>query len=101
MRIDTNTRGHLQWFNFRVKNMGKKKVKFNIVNFQKAKTLYQRVSPYSYAGNEALRLQLVPQADQRNGLVSGRRQRQILSKETYLLVPRRLVRALANNSLLP
>lgn len=45
MRIDTNTRGHMQWFNFRVKNNGKKKVKFNIVNFQKEKTLYQRVNP--------------------------------------------------------
>lgn len=43
MRIDSNTRGHLQWFHFVVKNCGKKKVKFNIVNFKKIKTLYQRV----------------------------------------------------------
>lgn len=43
LRIDTNTRGHLQWFNFTVKNCGKSKVRFNIVNFKKAKTLYQRV----------------------------------------------------------
>lgn len=43
LRIDTNTRGHLQWFNFTVKNCGKRRVKFNIVNFKKAKTLYQRV----------------------------------------------------------
>jgi hypothetical protein len=44
MRIDTNTRGHMQWFNFKVKNCGKKKIKFNIVNFQKNKTLYLRVN---------------------------------------------------------
>jgi hypothetical protein len=44
LRIDTNTRGHLQWFNFTVKNCGKRRVRFNIVNFKKAKTLYQRVT---------------------------------------------------------
>lgn len=43
LRIDTNTRGHLQWFNFTVKNCGRTRVRFNIVNFKKAKTLYQRV----------------------------------------------------------
>jgi hypothetical protein len=43
MRVDTNTRGHVQWFNFTVKNNGKKKIKLNIVNFKKLKTLYQRV----------------------------------------------------------
>ena len=42
-RIDSNTRGHLQWFNFTVRNCGKKRVRFNIVNFRKAKTMYQRV----------------------------------------------------------
>lgn len=46
LRIDTNTRGHLQWFNFTVKNCGKGRVRFNIVNFKKAKTLYQRVVLY-------------------------------------------------------
>lgn len=50
MRIDTNTRGHVQWFNFTVKNMGKKTVKFNIVNFRKYKTLYNRdMKPYVYS----------------------------------------------------
>jgi hypothetical protein len=44
MRIDSNTKGHVQWFNFSVKNCGRKKVKFNIVNFKKAKSMYLRVS---------------------------------------------------------
>jgi hypothetical protein len=35
MRIDSNTKGHFQWFNFTVKNYGKKKIKINIVNFRK------------------------------------------------------------------
>jgi cytosolic carboxypeptidase protein 2/3 len=48
LRIDTNTRGHLQWFNFTVKNCAKTRVRFNIVNFKKAKTLYQRVSVVIY-----------------------------------------------------
>jgi cytosolic carboxypeptidase protein 2/3 len=43
MRIDSNTRGHLQWFNFKVRNCGRKSVKFNIVNFSRPKSLYQRV----------------------------------------------------------
>jgi predicted lactoylglutathione lyase len=50
MRIDTNTRGHVQWFNFTVKNIGKKKVRFNIVNFKKNKSLYNRdLKPYIYS----------------------------------------------------
>lgn len=42
MRVDTNTRGHVQWFNFTIKNYSKKKIKLNIVNFKKYKTLYCR-----------------------------------------------------------
>lgn len=50
MRVDTNTRGHVQWFNFSVKNVGKKKVRLNIVNFKKYKTLYSRdMRPYIYS----------------------------------------------------
>lgn len=50
MRIDTNTRGHVQWFNFTVKNFGRKKVRFNIVNFKKIKSLYNReLKPYIYS----------------------------------------------------
>ena len=50
MRIDTNTRGHVQWFNFIVKNNGRKKVRFNIVNFKKYKSLYNRdMKPYIYS----------------------------------------------------
>ena len=50
MRVDTNTRGHVQWFNFTVKNNGRQKVKLNIVNFRKAKSLYNRgMKPYLYS----------------------------------------------------
>ena len=42
MNVDTNTRGHQQWFFFRVRNMKKDtKYKFNIWNFTKPKSLYQ------------------------------------------------------------
>ena len=48
MRVDSNTRGHFQWFNFKVKNMKKnEKYKLNICNFQKDKILYSRgMKPY-------------------------------------------------------
>lgn len=35
MRVDSNTRGHHQWFYFKVSSKGKKRVRFNIVNFTK------------------------------------------------------------------
>jgi hypothetical protein len=44
MRVDTNTKGHTNWYYFTVANgqfLGK--VRFNICNFQKTKSLYQRV----------------------------------------------------------
>ena len=51
MRVDSNTRGHLQWYNFKVKNMFVGTVyRFNICNFQKSKNLYSRgMSPYFYS----------------------------------------------------
>ena len=50
MRVDTNTRGHIQWFNFSVKNNGVKKIKLNIVNFRKFKTLYNRgMKPFVFS----------------------------------------------------
>jgi hypothetical protein len=50
MRADSNTRGHTQWFYFSIKNCGKKKVKLNIVNFKKAKTMYSRgMKPYVFS----------------------------------------------------
>ena len=42
MRIDSNTRGHLQWYYFKVKNNGLKRIKLNLVNFRRKRTLYQR-----------------------------------------------------------
>lgn len=44
MRVDTNTRGHTNWYYFSVKNgpwVGA--VKFNFCNFRREKSLYQRV----------------------------------------------------------
>lgn len=43
MRVDTNTKGHHQWFYFSVMNppeFAKKRVKFNVVNFTKDESLY-------------------------------------------------------------
>lgn len=42
MRVDTNTRGHHQWFFFSCENVSPitKQVKFNIVNFTKQSSLY-------------------------------------------------------------
>lgn len=41
MRVDSNTRGHHQWFYFKVKNQSKVgTVKFNFVNFTKKQSLY-------------------------------------------------------------
>lgn len=42
MRIDSNTRGHLQWYYFRVRNNGLKQIKLNLVNFRRKRTLYER-----------------------------------------------------------
>jgi hypothetical protein len=45
MRVDTNTRGHHQWFYFSVEHGSfykSMKVKFNIVNFTKGESLYSQ-----------------------------------------------------------
>jgi hypothetical protein len=42
MRVDSNTYGHHQWFYFKVKSQGRLKVKFNIVNFTKKRSLYEQ-----------------------------------------------------------
>ncbi len=51
MRVDSNTRGHLQWYNFKVKNMKKNHAYiFNICNFSKPKSLYSRgMKPFAYS----------------------------------------------------
>ena len=44
LRIDSNTRGHLLWFYFSVKNQNQLgKIKMNICNFSKSKNLYKQV----------------------------------------------------------
>lgn len=43
MRVDSNTRGHHQWFYFSVKNSNNRgRVNFNIVNFTKKASLYHQ-----------------------------------------------------------
>ena len=51
MRVDSNTRGHLQWFNFRVRSMEKdREYTFHVCNFQKKKILYARgLRPYVWS----------------------------------------------------
>lgn len=55
MRVDANTRGHLQWYYFKMFNMVPGvKYTINICNFQKAKSLYSRgMKPYIYSHLEA------------------------------------------------
>ena len=59
MRVDSNTRGHHQWFYFSVQNLDfKGKVKFNIVNFTKRASLYgqgMKVNTYSTKENEKIK----------------------------------------------
>jgi hypothetical protein len=43
MRVDTNTKGHHQWFYFSIVNPGSlagKKIRFNVANFTKNHSLY-------------------------------------------------------------
>ncbi len=51
LRIDSNTRGHLLWFYFSVKNGSKLgDMKMNICNFSKSKTLYTNgLKPYVFS----------------------------------------------------
>jgi hypothetical protein len=51
LRIDSNTRGHTQWYYFSIKN-GKKneKIILNICNITKGKTLYEQgMKPYIFS----------------------------------------------------
>lgn len=46
MRVDTNTRGHHQWFYFNISynsdsHFKSKRIKFNICNFTKKQSLYK------------------------------------------------------------
>lgn len=47
MRVDTNTKGHRQWYYFSIKNSNKQMIKLNIFRFKKQYSLYQRgMRPY-------------------------------------------------------
>ena len=41
MRVDSNTKGHANWFFFKVTNFGDGAVTFNLINFQKNGLLYR------------------------------------------------------------
>jgi cytosolic carboxypeptidase protein 2/3 len=51
MRVDANTRGHLQWYYFKMFNMiPGTTYQLNLCNFQKAKSLYSRgMKPYLFS----------------------------------------------------
>lgn len=51
LRIDSNTRGHLQWFYFSISNGQKKdRIRLNICNISKPGTLYEKeMQPYMYS----------------------------------------------------
>lgn len=59
IQVDTNTKGHLQWYNFKITKAQKgAKYRFNICNFQKSKSLYTRgMKPFilSKMRNQALK----------------------------------------------
>ena len=42
MRVDSNTKGHHQWFYFSVQSESMNTVKFNVVNFTKSESLYKQ-----------------------------------------------------------
>ena len=45
LRVDSNTKGHTLWYNFKVSNaVVGQKYKFNLCNISKKKTLYSRVN---------------------------------------------------------
>ncbi len=49
LRVDSNTKGHTQWFYFSVKNgLRKQKLKMNICNLSKAKSLFDAVNVLEY-----------------------------------------------------
>jgi hypothetical protein len=55
MRVDTNTKGHTNWYYFTVENFNfVGSVRFNICNFRREKSLYQRVKTLNKTGNETL-----------------------------------------------
>jgi hypothetical protein len=58
MRVDSNTKGHFNWFYFSIKSLAKKaRIKINICNFTKKKCLYDRVNlNISILGNVALHI---------------------------------------------
>jgi cytosolic carboxypeptidase protein 2/3 len=45
MRVDSNSSGHMNWFNFKIRNPNKiaKNLHLKISNFTRSKSLYQRV----------------------------------------------------------
>ena len=75
IKPDINTRGHTQWFYFRVKNTRKKtKYKFNMINLYKADSLYNR-------GMQSLIYSMMDAKEQNVGWV--RRGRRVLLPEPH------------------
>ena len=50
MRIDSNTYGHNNWYNFKVKNIKRCKITFRIRNFRKSNSPYSDgMKPYVFS----------------------------------------------------
>lgn len=53
LRSDTNTKGHTNWYYFRVKNQEKGEIRINICNMTKTRNLYsQGMKPFVKVGND-------------------------------------------------
>ena len=56
MRVDSNTRGHLSWYNFKVTAETSTTIKLSIINFTKLKTLYSSgMQPFIRVGDSSWR----------------------------------------------
>ena len=55
LRVDSNTRGHLQWFYFSIENgkLMNQKIKLNICNISKGGTLYENLMPPYFFSRKA------------------------------------------------
>jgi hypothetical protein len=56
MRVDSNTKGHTSWFNFKVSNFNhKQRILFNLINFPKDGLLYKDgMKPYCFRSSRMI-----------------------------------------------
>lgn len=96
MQNDTNTRGHTQWFYFRVQNTtAAQTVKFNILNYRKSDSMFSqgmRISVYSEKRADKSRIGWVKECDniryfnnniKKNAIYSGQQYRTLTWTYTF------------------